>query len=141
MPDWIEGALIRARDGDPEAVALVLRLIRTGAVGGNIDQRVLAYLADAVTAILDGKVEPNAVFNVKRKVGRQSEDERNVEIAADVALIVRYLRYSKRRPGQIAEAKGYAALLHGVSDGVVGDAWRYFRTIALERIKNWGENS
>ena len=132
----IAEAVRRARDGDPEAVALVLALFRSGVPGGNIDQRVLEYLSDCFHLIIGG-ADADDIFHPKRP-GRPREDERDLMLATEVALY----RRNKKRGETLDDAFAYVAKQHsaeGVTTGIVEEAWRVLGRVAKARIKNWVE--
>lgn len=138
MPDWIKEAVRRARDGDPLATALVLRVFLTGAPAGTVNQLVLDYLTDAIRMIIDYDADANDIFRPKRP-GRPNQGDRDMQIATDVAFILRYLEASagKRRRGIVAEAIWCAARMHKVADDVAKTAWDKFNRDAKALVEEY----
>ena len=84
MPDWIKEAIRRARDGDPDAARLVLRVFLTGAPSGVVNQLVLQYLSDCFRMILDADADTNILLGKRKPHRPPLTDDEKVDRIADV---------------------------------------------------------
>ena len=138
MPDWIAEAVRRARDGDPEAVALVLQAFphwRSGREHRPACSRTTS--PTAFSLILDDGANADDIFRPKRP-GRRREDKRDIMLATEVALY----RRDKKKGETLDDAFAHVAQQHaaeGVTKGIVEEAWRVLGRTAKARIKNWVE--